>query len=97
VSAVVHIAGHQAQVGPHLRQRCAWCGEILEDHDLRRIAVPVGQDPRPGLWAPGVLVLIDGGLAVAVDHNDGDDVPGNCCAALDPAATRLCGWRSPTG
>jgi len=87
VTAVVHIAGADVQVGPLLRQRCSRCGAVLVDYDLTRIAVPEGQDPRPGTWTPGELVEVDGGVSFTVPHVDGQDVPGNCCAALDPHIT----------
>lgn len=40
--AVTHIAGLDVQVGRYLRQRCAWCGAMLSDYDLARVAVPEG-------------------------------------------------------
>jgi hypothetical protein len=92
MTAVTHIAGYQVQVGPLVRQRCAWCGALLEDHDLTRVAVPEGQDPRPGEWEPSRLVEVDGNMSRVVEHLDGGYVPENCCAALDPQATRLDGF-----
>lgn len=81
-TGTIHIAGNDVQVGQHLRQRCAWCGEVLIDYDLARIAVPVGQDPRPSTWPPGELVLVDGPMSHTVDHRDGDQLPDNACAVL---------------
>jgi hypothetical protein len=57
---VVHIAGLDVQIGTRLRQRCAWCGAVLEDVDLANVMVPEGQNPRPPTWTPGELVVIDG-------------------------------------
>jgi hypothetical protein len=85
---VIHIAGMQVQVGQLLRQRCSWCGAVLADYDLTRIAVPEGQDPTPALWETGVLVAVDGGASWVVPHTDGADLPPQACAALDPAVTR---------
>lgn len=89
--SVVHIAGLETQIGHHLRQRCGWCGAVIIDHDLTRIAVPAGQDPRPGTWPPGRLVEVSDGNprgSWTVRHADGDPLPPNACGALDPAATR---------
>ena len=85
--AVVHIAGSFVYIGSLLRQRCAWCGAVLIDYDLERIAVPVGQDAGPGVWPVGELVMVDGPLCVSVPHDDGDMLPDNACARLDPAIT----------
>ena len=88
---VIHIAGLDTQIGQHLRQRCAWCGAVLLDYDLTRLAAPVGMDPRPGTWTVGRLVEVADGNprgSWLVEHADGDPLPGNACGALDPAATR---------
>lgn len=87
MTAVVHIAGAQVQVGPHLRQRCSWCGAVLIDCDLRGIAVPVGQDPTPGMWETGRLVAVDGPASYVVAHEDGAELPRGACALLDDAVT----------
>jgi hypothetical protein len=70
-----------------LRQRCSWCGTALCDYDLERAAVPQGQDPRPAMWETGALVQVDGNASWVLDHEDGDEVPGNACARLDDAVT----------
>jgi hypothetical protein len=85
---VTHIAGPDIQVGCHLRQRCAWCGGILVDYDLTCIAVPEGQDPRPATWAQGDLVRHDGIAWFTVDHEDGADLPGDCCAVAEIDAAK---------
>lgn len=84
--AVVHFAGLDLQVGDVLRQRCSWCGALLIDYDLARIAVPEGQDPRPSTWPPGRLVAVDGGASWLLDPTD--RVPAGSCADLDDAVTR---------
>lgn len=85
--AITHIAGLDVQVGPFLRQQCAWCGAVLGDYDLTCVAVMEGQNPRPATWEVGVLVAIDGGASWVVDHENGADLPTNACALLDPAVT----------
>jgi hypothetical protein len=87
VTTITHFAGLKVQVGTRLRQRCAWCGAMLADYDLQRIAVPLGQDPTPGMWAPEELVRVEGNAYFAVEHKDGDDVPADSCAMLDDAVT----------
>lgn len=84
---MIHIAGLDVEVNGCLRQRCAWCGVVLDDYDLRSIAVPVGQDPRPGTWQVGALVFSEGGVSYLVEPEEGDKLPDGACAALDPAVT----------
>jgi hypothetical protein len=85
---LVHIAGPDIQIGPLLRQRCAWCGAVLLDYDLTRMAVLAGQDPRPATWPPGELIAVDGPTSWYVAHEDGDELPAGACARLDPAVTK---------
>lgn len=81
--AKVHIAGNDVQVGSHLRQRCAWCGAVLVDYALDRVAVPIGQPARPATWPVGGLVEVDGSMSWAVEHDDGRPLPANACGQLD--------------
>lgn len=87
MTAIVHIAGSDVQVGCRLRQRCAWCGATLVDYDLMCIAVPEGQDPRPATWGVGLLVEVDGSVSFVVEHEDGADLPDNACAVIDADVT----------
>jgi hypothetical protein len=87
MTAITHIAGAQVQVGSRLRQRCSWCGAVLCDYDLERIAVPEGQDPTPGMWETGRLVQVDGPMSVIVEHEDGAELPPEACAQLDHEVT----------
>lgn len=84
---ITHIAGPPIQVGVYLRQRCSWCGAVLIDYALDRIAVPEGQDPTPGTWPAGGLVEVDGAASFVVPHEDGAELPANACAQLDPEVT----------
>lgn len=88
-AGVVHIAAAPVEVGNQLRQRCGWCGAMLLDYDLCNLGIHVGDDRRPPMWGPGELVSVNGGASFVVEHIDGDDVPSNCCAAVDPAVTGL--------
>lgn len=87
MTAITHIAGHQVQVGSRLRQRCSWCGAVLCDYDLERIAVPEGQDPTPSMWETGKLIRVDGPMSVIVEHEDGAELPPEACAQLDHEVT----------
>lgn len=71
----------------HIRQRCAWCGAVLLDYALDRIAVPEGQDPRPATWPVGDLVEVDGPSSAARPHRDGDQLPPSACARIDHEVT----------
>lgn len=86
MSSIVHIAGPDIHVDQLLRQRCAWCGAVLMDYDLARVAVPEGQDRGIGTWPVGALVEVDGG-ASWITGNEGDRLPVNACARIDPAVT----------
>lgn len=87
VGQITHIAGLNVHLDGLMRQRCAWCGAILGDYDLRNVAVPVGQDPTPATWLAGDLVVLDGAAAWTIPHEDGALLPDNACARLDPAVT----------
>lgn len=87
LTTVIHIAGPDIAIGPLLRQRCAWCGAVLLDYDLRCVAVPEGQDPTPATWPVGELIAVDGPTSWVVPHVDGDRLPVTACAQLDPGVT----------
>lgn len=77
--ALVHLAAPPLRAGDIIRQRCAWCGALIEERDLSRTAVQV----QPGesdedAWRS--LVNDDGSPArgweglVAVDVSVGSSV-----------------------
>lgn len=85
--AVVHIAGEVVTIGPQIRQRCSWCGAVLIDEDLSRIAVPIDQAGQPyPTWEVGRLIAVAGGggfRAIGViEHEDGAPLPDNACGRL---------------
>lgn len=88
---IVHIVGAPVRVGHQLRQRCAWCGALILDYDLTRLAVhtdelnPVGVEPAT--WPAGDLVEVNGRVSVLVPHRNGSPLPAGACASIDPAAT----------
>ena len=87
---VIHIASFPILIGGRFqRQRCSWCGAVLVDNDFSLMAVagPDDQWVEPATWPPMDLVLIDGNLSAVIAHEDGDELPSNCCARLDPGVT----------
>lgn len=80
--SVTHIAGPDITIsgeyGEYLRQRCGWCGAVLLEYDLTRVAVPAGTDPRPATWPANSLVTIDGHAAIAMGNVD--RLPDDACA-----------------
>lgn len=77
---VTHIAGLRIEAIGFIRQRCAWCAHMLIDYDLRRVAVPEGQDAPLATFEPGVLVETDGSVSVLIP---GDQLPDNACAVRE--------------
>lgn len=61
---VTHIVGPEIVIsGRFMRQRCSWCGAILIDYDLSKMAVACekGKEPEPiHGWGVGVLMSVDG-------------------------------------
>lgn len=94
---VIHIAAQPVSIGPLCRQRCAWCGYVLADHDLTAIGVPEGgwqpQSPeRPfgplPAWPTGALIAHDGHASWLVEEDDPTGpLPPGACAKLPPEAT----------
>lgn len=85
MTAVIHIVGVDVQVGDQLRQRCSWCGAVLIDYDLTRVATIDGKPPAT--FPVGELLAIEGAMAWTVDHNAGDQLPDGCCGRLDHDVT----------
>lgn len=98
---IVHIAGLDAECSGHLRQRCAWCGTVLVDLDLARIAYTADtpeEERRPPTWGVGALVAVDGPVTWIVDPEPSEvdptatKLPAECCGLLPPELT----LRGPT-
>lgn len=89
-SAVTHIAANDIIIGGRrLRQRCAWCGAILIDYDLPRVAIALegGEEPGlPGAWAVGRLVRVDGPMSMVLSETD--ELPEDACGKVDDEVTR---------
>jgi hypothetical protein len=89
VTEIVHIAAQPVVIGSHHRQRCAWCGAVIDDIYLGRLAPEIADaDFTIPTWPIGELIGVDGAATYVIDHEDGADVPPTSCAALDPEITR---------
>lgn len=96
----IHIAGFPVLVGPLGRQLCAWCGATLFDVDYEREMSPLNPDgSRPSgsqPWEAGALIAVDGEpssphgrLSYVVPHEDGKQLPVECCAGRRPKLTAV--------
>ena len=58
------MAGPVITFGSVSRQRCSWCGALIDEKDMTRIAVQIpedGSDPLPlAWWEVGGLVAVSG-------------------------------------
>lgn len=88
---MVHIAAQAIDVGVQRRQRCGWCGAVLIDVDVTTCAVAgleVSVDgveqkwDGPSTWPTGALVAHEDSMWWVVEHEDGAQLPANCCAQL---------------
>lgn len=87
MSGIVHIVGPVTDIGPRRRQRCTWCGTILLDYDLTRIALQRDDDAAPAFPA-GALLEVDGNCRAVLAHEDGAPLPANACDAVETEAAR---------
>jgi hypothetical protein len=92
VSEIVHVAGPLITYDNVQRQRCAWCGGLIEERDLERTAVAIepgesAEHAAEGLrrtkWAG--LVAVDGNVRWAVDEPDDGKAPERSCMRLLPS------------
>ena len=82
---MIHIAGQPVQVGSVCRQRCSWCGAVLQEVDLKNVAVH--PPPKPGEklvfeFEVGRLIKVEGTNPTSyhvLPHNDGDQMPAGFC------------------
>jgi hypothetical protein len=98
----VHLAGAVVRVRNLQRQRCEWCGALLEELDLANVGVVVeagadGPPLPPSGWPQGALVRVTGtfprvGTVVEPEpHPEDPDavaIPEDSCMAVDPWATQ---------
>jgi hypothetical protein len=84
---IIHFAGPTLRIGSVVRQRCLWCGALIEELDLDRIAV--ADDPAAdggGLFTARWrgLVGVDGAARFAVDDPPDGKVPDRACSEVLP-------------
>lgn len=81
-----HIAGNPVQVRNEIVQRCMWCGVVLAEKNVTRVAVAIGPDVDSvdlvlgvRFWVVGHLVEVDGETS---DEGEAppntDDWPAGC-------------------
>lgn len=89
MTGITHIAGLRLEIDTLIRQRCDWCGALLVDVDLTRVAFAT-DDPTKTVstWPPGAQVHVDG---PATWVEEGTKLVATSCAKLDPAITALSG------
>lgn len=85
-ATAVHIPAPPVTVSGRRRQLCAWCGHVLDDLVLSRVAVEAG-DPVVPVWPAGQLVRFDGAVTAVVPYVDRDPLPDDCCALRRPETT----------
>jgi hypothetical protein len=94
VSEIIHIAGPAITYGAMQRQRCAWCGALIDERDFERMAVQVDasaseevqrEEARRALelrWEG--LVAVDGGARWALPDPEDGRAPDRSCMRLLP-------------
>lgn len=102
MSHLVHLAGTPVRVGSVIRQRCAWCGAVIDEIDIDRVAVHstdpvrfVDDDGNPLLRWDGLVAIeqhderaVIGSTAKwKVEPPDDHDIPEDSCMALPNEAT----------
>ena len=98
MSEIVHLAGPQITFDGVARQRCAWCGALIEERDLSNMAVATDSTASPevqqeeanrvalGAWEG--FVAVEGTFPVrksAVDEPEDGKAPERSCMRLLPA------------
>jgi hypothetical protein len=83
-SSVSHVAGPPLTIDDrYQRQRCLWCGDVLEEYDLAYIAVPDEQPGPPATWPPGAWVRVEGNAAYVIEVGIDDPMPPDACGRRD--------------
>lgn len=95
---IIHFAGPVCTFGTISRQRCQWCGALIQEYDLTKVAIEEASRPpeRQGKpleaddlsWWDG-LVSVDGNWRAAVDEPEDQKAPERSCMVLLPADFRM--------
>lgn len=91
----VHWAGDQITMNNRSRQRCLWCGALIEDKYWPDIQVPVVEGKSPeqvaaemllGAWG-GYVGIDSDGLKFALQPGPNNEPPKGSCVYLPDEAT----------
>lgn len=95
--AVAHLAGPQITFGSVVRQRCSWCGALIEERDLANMAVKIDESASPEVqqeevasvgraaWAGWVEVMgTNPVMKTSVEEPEEGKAPENSCMQLLP-------------
>lgn len=94
MAELIHIVGHHVEVDGVRRQRCLWCGALIDERDFKRMSVQIqeGQTPeeaaqsmRDSHWVG--LVAVDGNVKWSVDDPPDGKIPVNSCMNLEESVT----------
>ena len=93
MSAIVHLAGPMIQFDTVQRQRCVWCGALIDERDLARMAVqvdPTASEEVQREEATRALqlrwegfVAVDGNWRSSVPEPEDGKAPEESCMRLD--------------
>ena len=68
---MIHYVGTAIKLGSIGRQRCCWCGELLEEYDFEN-TMTTGLDGVVTPWEVGALLEVRGGLRILLRKGPGD-------------------------
>lgn len=92
MTEIVHFAGESLTFGTVQRQRCLWCGALIDERDFSRMATQIqpGESEEQAVEAMhrthwSGLVAIDGNVRWAVDDPEDGKAPPRSCMELFPA------------
>ena len=79
--ALSHLAAPSLYWLTHVRQRCVWCGMVLIDQDLTRVAYAINEDDGVGestyrtipVWPVDKWIVTDGAMTYTEDLESNDD------------------------
>lgn len=93
MSEIIHFPGQVMTFGSVARQRCMWCGALIEEKDLDRIAIEEASRPPERQGKPlevddlawwRDLVAVDGNWKSIVEHPADGKAPERSCMRLMP-------------
>jgi len=95
--AIAHLAGPLIVFGGVARQRCVWCGALIEERDLNRMAVAIDESASPEVqqeevasvgrseWKGWVLIVgTNPVMKTTVEEPEDGHAPDESCMRLLP-------------